>query len=75
MEASGSVKKKRYYLLQKYLLKELLVIYNDTRYKFKPKLKAIEKQIGKRKGNRYEIEQVEKIFELIRLPADVEIIR
>lgn len=73
MESNGSVKK-RYYAIQDYTLKELMAIYKLSRYRLRLKLSPIEGEIGTRKKNHYEKDQVEKIFRLVPLPSDVEII-
>jgi len=74
MEPNGSAGK-RSYAIQAYTLKDLAGIYKKSRYHMRKLLLKKKKAIGEREGYFYEEEQVKKIFELIELPSDVEIIK
>lgn len=69
----GQTKKKRVVVIQQYTLLDLANIYCVTKYMMRNRITKIKKEIGKRTGNYYETEQVEKIFRLIMLPSNIEL--
>ncbi len=59
-----------------YSLKELMGIYNVSKYKMLKKMKPYKNQIGeKHEGNSFDAEQINLIFSLIRVPSNVQIIK
>ncbi len=71
----GEPKRKRSIVIKQYTLKDLADIYCVTKYIMRNRIKDIKKLLGKRKGYYYQTEQVEKIFNLIKLPSNVEIFK
>lgn len=69
----GQTKKRNVIVIQQYTLKDLADIYCVTKYIMRNRIKKLKKEIGKRTGYYYETEQVEKIFNLIKLPSNVEL--
>lgn len=69
----GSAKKRNVVVIQQYTLTDLADIYCVTKYIMRNRIKKIKKEIGERDGYYYETEQVEKIFNLIKLPSNVEL--
>jgi hypothetical protein len=75
MSDLGSNTRIRKTSVRDYNLKELAVIYDVSKYIMRKKLKHYKKQIGKRDGYLYSVNQVTLIFTLVALPSDVEVIR
>lgn len=69
----GSAKKRNIVVIQQYTLTDLADIYCVTKYIMRNRIKKIKNEIGERDGYYYETEQVEKIFNLIKLPSNVEL--
>ncbi len=72
METQG--KKRRILVLKEYTLTDLAQFYDMSRYRLRTRLAKYKKEIGKRTGYFYEIEQVRKIITLIPLPSDIDIV-
>lgn len=70
-----SEKRRKTVVVQQYTLKQLAEIYCVTRYMMRNRIKKIKKEIGRRYGYYYDTSQVEKIFNLIKLPSNVDIFR
>lgn len=67
-------KKRRSVVIQSYTLKDLCNIYNMSRYRLLPEIRKHVKEIGERIGNFYQVPQVRKIFQLIPLPSDIDLV-
>ena len=72
MESQG--KRKRIVEIKQYTLKELANIYCTTRYLMLRQIRIHEREIGRRIGYYYDAAQVERIFQLIRLPSSIEVL-
>lgn len=71
----GESKKRKVVVVRQYNLTELANIYCVTTYIMRKQIKEISKKIGKRTGYYYQTEQVEKIFNLIMLPSNIELFK
>lgn len=60
--------------LKEYKLKELADVYGLSPYLMRKRLKTHHKEIGEPDGQYYLFEQVQKIFELIKLPSTVVVV-
>lgn len=68
-------KKKRIVIIRQYTLQELAVaVYCISKYHLRKLIKKHQKEIGKRSGYFYRTDQVEKIFKLVPLPSDTELL-
>lgn len=70
----GEKDKRKYIVIKNYKLKDLADIYRISKYLMRALILKHKKQIGKRDGHFYYTEQVQRIFELIKLPSDTTII-
>lgn len=71
---TGENDKRKYIVIKNYKLKDLADIYRISKYLMRVWILKHKKQIGKREGHFYHTEQVQIIFELIKLPSDTTII-
>lgn len=63
-------------IVKSYFFKELAAIYRLSYYQMCNKIKPYKERIGEpRDGYQYDADQVELIFQLIRLPSNVRIIK
>jgi hypothetical protein len=69
----GKEKKRRCIVIKAYTLKELADIYCVTKYIMRQLIKRNNKEIGKRIGYYYQAQQVEVMFQKIKLPSNVEL--
>jgi hypothetical protein len=60
--------------LRDYKLKELAGVYGLSPYLMRKRIKKHQKKIGDPDGQYYLFEQVQKIFELIKLPSNVVVV-
>lgn len=65
---------KRIVSLRDYKLKQLADVYGISPYLMRKRIKLHHKEIGEPDGQYYLFEQVQKIFELIRLPSTVVVV-
>lgn len=72
MDAQG--KKRRTLVVKEYTLNDLAEVYEMSKYRFRSRIGKFKKEIGKRVGYFYDTNQVRKIFELIPLPSDIDLI-
>lgn len=72
MDAQGN--KRRTLHIKEYTLQDLADVYEMSKYRMRCRIAKYKKQIGKREGYFYEIEQVRIIFQLIPLPSDIDIV-
>ena len=61
---------KRSVTVKAYKLKEIAELYRVSLYLMRRLISKNKKAIGKREGYFYSTEQVEKIFQLIKLPSE-----
>lgn len=66
---------RRKVVIMPYKLRELALIYKVSCYFMRLRISKHKKAIGKREGHFYDTDQVEKIFDLIRVPSDVDVIK
>lgn len=71
---TGENGKRKYVVIRNYKLKDLADIYRISKYLMRTLIYKHQKKIGKREGHFYQTEQVQMIFELIKLPSDTTII-
>lgn len=71
---TGENNKRKYIVTKNYKLKDLADIYRVSKYLMRVWIAKHKKKIGKREGHFYQTEQVQLIFELIKLPSDTIII-
>lgn len=67
-------KTRRTLVVKEYSLHDLAEFYEMSRYRLRTRIDKHEKEIGKRTGYFYRAEQVRKIFELIPLPSNIEVV-
>lgn len=72
MDTQG--KKRRTLVVKEYTLTDLAQVYEMSKYRLRTRLAKYKKEIGKRAGYFYETEQVRKIFQLIPLPSDIDLV-
>lgn len=72
MDAQGT--KRRTLHIKEFTLQDLADVYEMSKYRMRRRISKHKKEIGKRVGYFYEIEQVRKIFQLIPLPSDIDIV-
>jgi hypothetical protein len=71
---TGENDKRKYIVIKNYKLKDLADIYRISKYLMRVWIFKHHKKVGKREGHYYQTEQVQIIFDLIKLPSDTTII-
>lgn len=61
--------------IKPYKLGQLAKIYEVSGYVMRKSLLSIHHRLGNRTGYYYTTQQVEKIFKLLKLPSNVEVVR
>lgn len=74
MDAPQGEKKRRTLVVKEYTLHELAIVYEMSKYRLRCRIEAHKKEVGKRTGYFYKTQQVLKIFSLIPLPSDIDLI-
>jgi hypothetical protein len=72
MDAQGN--KRRTLIVKEYTLHDLALVYEMSKYRMRCRIAKYKKEVGKRIGYFYETEQVRKIFQLIPLPSDIDLV-
>lgn len=72
MDSEG--RKRRAVVVKEYTLTDLAEMYKMSKYRLRCRIEKYKKQVGQRAGYFYETEQVRKIFQLIPLPSDIDLV-